>query len=92
MLPKVTRLDHYIRGRTWLSPTFARDEIEKRGAGLENCMFYSSFGQKRIETHILTALSVSFTPEEIEEFKKDHQTYQKFRKGKRVTPFCQTLR
>ncbi|OJJ85151.1 flavin-containing monooxygenase [Aspergillus glaucus CBS 516.65] len=60
MLPKVTHLDHYIRGRAWLSPTFARDEIDKRGAGLEN---------------------FSFTSEEIEEFKKDHQTYQKFRKG-----------
>ena len=37
MLPKVTHLDHYIRGQTWLSPTFARDEVDKRGAGLENC-------------------------------------------------------
>ncbi|BCR89696.1 flavin-containing monooxygenase [Aspergillus chevalieri] len=60
MLPKVTHLDHYIRGRTWLSPTLARDEIDKRGAGLEN---------------------FSFSPEEIEEFKKDHQKYQRFRKG-----------
>ncbi|EYE97013.1 flavin-containing monooxygenase [Aspergillus ruber CBS 135680] len=60
MLPKVSHLDHYIRGRTWLSPTFARDEINKRGTGLEN---------------------FSFAPEEIEEFKHDHQKYQKFRKG-----------
>lgn len=37
---------------------------------------------------MLTSPSVSFTPEEIEEFKKDHQTYQKFRKGKRVTHLC----
>ncbi|KAL4898718.1 hypothetical protein BDV59DRAFT_197596 [Aspergillus ambiguus] len=59
MLPKVTHIDHYIRGRTWLSPTFARDHIDKRGAELEN---------------------FSFTPEEIENFKKDHQAYQKFRK------------
>lgn len=42
MLPKVTRIDHYVRGRTWLSPTFARDEIDKRGAKLENCK--SGFG------------------------------------------------
>ena len=27
-------------------------------------------------------LVVSFTPEEIENFKKDHSAYQKFRKGK----------
>ncbi|RJE26343.1 monooxygenase [Aspergillus sclerotialis] len=59
MLPKVKRIDHYVRGRTWLSPTFARHEIDKRGAQLEN---------------------FSFTPEEIENFKKDHQAYQKFRK------------
>ncbi|GES63084.1 flavin-binding monooxygenase [Aspergillus terreus] len=59
MLPKVTHIDHYIRGRTWLSPTFAREHIDKRGAELEN---------------------FSFTPEEIENFKKDHQAYQKFRK------------
>lgn len=37
MLPKVERIDHYVRGRTWLSPTFARHEIDKRGAQLENC-------------------------------------------------------
>ncbi|KAL4977944.1 hypothetical protein BDW66DRAFT_165334 [Aspergillus desertorum] len=37
MLPKVTHLDHYIRGRTWLSPTFAREQVDKRSAELENC-------------------------------------------------------
>ncbi|OJJ04826.1 hypothetical protein ASPVEDRAFT_31261 [Aspergillus versicolor CBS 583.65] len=59
MLPKVTHLDHYIRGRTWLSPTFAREQVDKRSSELEN---------------------FSFTPEEIETFKKDHSAYQKFRK------------
>ncbi|KAF7114789.1 hypothetical protein CNMCM5793_000328 [Aspergillus hiratsukae] len=60
MLPKVAHIDHYIRGRTWLSPTFARQHVDKRGgAELEN---------------------FSFTPEEIETFKKDHSAYQKFRK------------
>ncbi|KAF9887951.1 hypothetical protein FE257_009473 [Aspergillus nanangensis] len=59
MLPKVTHIDHYIRGRTWLSPTFARQHVDKRGSDLEN---------------------FSFTPEEIETFKKDHQAYQQFRK------------
>ncbi|KAL4945074.1 hypothetical protein BDV06DRAFT_219606 [Aspergillus oleicola] len=59
MLPKVTHLDHYIRGRTWLSPTFAREHVNKRNSELEN---------------------FSFTPEEIETFKKDHSAYQKFRK------------
>ncbi|KAL4739993.1 hypothetical protein BDV11DRAFT_214749 [Aspergillus similis] len=37
MLPKVTHLDHYIRGRTWLSPTFAREQVDKRSAEVENC-------------------------------------------------------
>ncbi|BDD61661.1 hypothetical protein MAP00_006699 [Monascus purpureus] len=59
MLPHVSHIDHYIRGRTWLAPTFARGEIDKRNAELEN---------------------FSFTPEEIETFKRDHQAYQKFRK------------
>lgn len=77
MLPKVTHIDHYIRGRTWIAPTFARDEIDKRGAGLENCKSLSSWAK---ETSTLTAL-VSFTPDEIETFKKDHNAYQEFRKG-----------
>jgi cation diffusion facilitator CzcD-associated flavoprotein CzcO len=37
MLPDVSHIDHYVRGRTWVSPTFARDEIDKRGVELENC-------------------------------------------------------
>ncbi|RAQ54033.1 flavin-binding monooxygenase [Aspergillus flavus] len=59
MLPKVAHLDHYIRGRTWIAPTFAREEIDKRNVEIEN---------------------FSFTPEEIETFKKDHKAYQQFRK------------
>jgi hypothetical protein len=37
MLPKVSHIDHYVRGPTWISPTFARQEIDKRGTELENC-------------------------------------------------------
>ncbi|KAJ5439050.1 uncharacterized protein N7458_010048 [Penicillium daleae] len=59
MLPKVAHIDHYIRSRTWVSPTFAREQIDKRAKGLEN---------------------YTFTPEEIETFKNDHQAYQNFRK------------
>lgn len=37
MLPDVAHIDHYVRGRTWLSPTFAREKIDERGgAGLDN--------------------------------------------------------
>ncbi|KAJ9266407.1 hypothetical protein DTO212C5_6330 [Paecilomyces variotii] len=46
MLPDVTHIDHYIRGRTWVSPTFARDQIDKRGSNLENF----SFTAEEIET------------------------------------------
>jgi hypothetical protein len=76
MLPRVTHIDHYIRGRTWLSPTFAREHIDKRGAELENCKV-----PDQIRVTPPNVILVSFTPEEIENFKKDHQAYQKFRKG-----------
>ncbi|KAJ5282932.1 hypothetical protein N7505_000912 [Penicillium chrysogenum] len=59
LLPEVTHIDHYARSRTWISPSFGREQIEKRGRGLDN---------------------FTFTPEDIETFKKDHQAYQKFRK------------
>lgn len=40
MLPKITHIDHYIRSRTWVSPTFARDEVDKRDSKLGNCTFF----------------------------------------------------
>lgn len=61
LLPDVPHIDHYMRSRTWVSPSFAREHIDKRGDGIDN---------------------FSFTAEEIETFKKDHQSYQKFRKGR----------
>lgn len=60
LLPDVPHIDHYMRSRTWVSPSFARAHIEKRGDGIDN---------------------FSFTAEDIETFKKDHHSYQKFRKG-----------
>ncbi|KAL1970195.1 hypothetical protein VTN77DRAFT_5355 [Rasamsonia byssochlamydoides] len=40
MLPDVAHIDHYARGKTWLSPTFAREKIDERGgAGLDNISF-----------------------------------------------------
>lgn len=30
MLPDVAHIDHYARGRTWLSPTLAREVLNKR--------------------------------------------------------------
>ncbi|KAL2827505.1 hypothetical protein BJY01DRAFT_241134 [Aspergillus pseudoustus] len=58
MLPKVTHLDHYIRGKTWLAPTFAREQIDKRNSELENC---------EIEKELQSAHSATLvgTPEQI---------------------------
>ncbi|KAH0592931.1 hypothetical protein MHUMG1_09384 [Metarhizium humberi] len=39
MLPKVSHIDHYIRGKTWLSPTFARAMIDERRGGIDNFTF-----------------------------------------------------
>lgn len=30
MLPDVAHIDHYARGRTWLSPTLAREVLNQR--------------------------------------------------------------
>lgn len=46
MLPKVSHIDHYIRGKTWLSPTFARAMIDERRGGIDNCKPY--FGRQVI--------------------------------------------
>ncbi|KAJ5887739.1 hypothetical protein N7495_007780 [Penicillium taxi] len=39
MLPKVTHIDHYVRSKTWIAPTFAREQIEKRQKGKDNFAF-----------------------------------------------------
>lgn len=77
MLPKVAHIDHYVRSRTWVSPTFAREHVDKHGKGLDNCESVESC----LQTSAYTPGIVQFTPEELETFRKDHQAYQKFRKG-----------
>ena len=37
--PKVDHLDHYIRGRTWIAGTFAREELDRRGGSAGNFEF-----------------------------------------------------
>ncbi|KAJ5143319.1 uncharacterized protein N7515_002106 [Penicillium bovifimosum] len=59
LLPDVVNIDHYIRSRTWISPTFAREQVEKHGQGRDN---------------------FAFSAEEIQNFKTNHASYQKFRK------------
>ncbi|EXJ96239.1 hypothetical protein A1O1_01365 [Capronia coronata CBS 617.96] len=39
VLAKSTHIDHYIRGRTWLAPTFAREKVDQMGKGLDNFSF-----------------------------------------------------
>ncbi|PWY90427.1 flavin-binding monooxygenase [Aspergillus sclerotioniger CBS 115572] len=39
MLPKVARMDHYVRNRTWIAPTFARAELDRRGVKSDNFSF-----------------------------------------------------
>lgn len=86
MLPEVTRIDHYVRSRTWVSPTFAREHVDKHGKGLDNCK--SSTGLLLHCPPLSNLDVVEFTPEEIENFKKDHAAYQKFRKG---NAFCRLM-
>lgn len=82
ILPDVSHIDHYIRGRTWLSPTFAREKIDERGgAGLDNSKLRGLSTSSAEHADISV---VSFTAEEIEKFKTDHQAYQKFRKGRSI--------
>ncbi|KAJ6151208.1 hypothetical protein N7470_007802 [Penicillium chermesinum] len=47
MLPKVNHIDHYVRSRTWISPTFAREYIDKRSGDTQNSV---SFSQEEIDT------------------------------------------
>ncbi|KAK9852250.1 hypothetical protein MYU51_008649 [Penicillium brevicompactum] len=46
MLPDVPHIDHYVRGRTWIAPSFAREELEKRGPGMDNFQFTGEEIQK----------------------------------------------
>ncbi|KAK5461406.1 hypothetical protein LTS15_003469 [Exophiala xenobiotica] len=60
VLPKSAHIDHYIRGRTWLSPTFAREKVDLMGKGLDNFSF-SPEDIKRFQTD----------PDFYEKFRKD---------------------
>ncbi|KAJ9643168.1 uncharacterized protein PV06_05556 [Exophiala oligosperma] len=60
VLAKSNHVDHYIRGRTWLSPTFAREKVDLMGKGLDNFSF-SEEDIKRFQTD----------PDFYEKFRKD---------------------
>ena len=34
--PSVKRIDHYVRGKTWIATTFAAEKVKERGQ-LDNC-------------------------------------------------------
>lgn len=77
VLAKSAHVDHYIRGRTWLAPTFAREKVDQMGKGLDNCKQIPTIS-KTTPTH---STIVFFTPEDISRFKTDPDFYEKFRKG-----------
>lgn len=77
VLPRVAHLDHYIRGKAWLSPTFARKLVDEREGGVDNCE--SVTVDSRMAR--LTRLPVTFSEQEKAEFKADKKKYQAFRKG-----------
>jgi hypothetical protein len=79
MLPKSARLDHYIRGKTWVSPTFARGKIDEMGGGLDNCKQYNEI---KCSSFNLTNPLVTFTAEHLKRFANEPNYYQNFRKGR----------
>ena len=38
--PHVKRMDHYVRGRTWIAATFGNEEVRKRNNGLDGNFTY----------------------------------------------------
>jgi hypothetical protein len=58
--PHVEQLDHYVRGPTWIS---------------------FSFAQGAAKTYNPQGGNVQFSPEQIEAFTEDHETYMTFRKA-----------
>ncbi|KAF3402375.1 putative sterigmatocystin biosynthesis monooxygenase stcW [Talaromyces pinophilus] len=42
MLPDVSHIDHYARGRTWLSPTFAREKLDEIGGNNKDNIAFSA--------------------------------------------------
>jgi hypothetical protein len=77
--PIAKHIDHYVRGKTWIAPTFAAEKVKERGEGLDNCRLCHLLPFPK---HIPNILPVAFTEEDVRTFKESPETYQKFRKGK----------
>ncbi|RDL41770.1 Uncharacterized protein BP5553_01749 [Venustampulla echinocandica] len=60
MQPIVEHMDHYVRGKAWISTTFAAEKVNERGAGLDNF----SFTEEDIE-------SFTQSPSTYQKFRKD---------------------
>lgn len=74
--PTVKRLDHYMSGKTWISPIgFGSDELKVRGA-IGNCR--SPFTPFEIELRLIIVV-VKHTPEELAEWKKNPAKYLEYR-------------
>ncbi|KAK5054942.1 hypothetical protein LTR69_008510 [Exophiala sideris] len=84
MLPDAKRIDHYVRGRTWLSPTFARAKVDELGQGLDNFSFSPELIQAfkkdsrvyqkfRKALHALTEILVSVVKDIERELQSNHK-------------------
>ncbi|CAP99567.1 Pc22g22790 [Penicillium rubens Wisconsin 54-1255] len=62
LLPDVPHIDHYARSRTWISPSFGREQIEKRGRGLDN---YVELELQSIHGITLTGHSMQLGEQEV---------------------------
>lgn len=82
-LPKVAHIDHYMRTATWIAPGQASGQLEKLRMDAENCAWFTS---GNVHDTITDSPSDVFTAKEIENFKRDHDEYQTFRKGKMIRP------
>ncbi|KAK4690528.1 hypothetical protein P7C71_g6283, partial [Lecanoromycetidae sp. Uapishka_2] len=85
--PEVSHLDHYIRGRTWIAGTFAREELDKRADSAGNFDFtedekvnwakdpvaYLAF-RKKIEAELQSGHSVTMRGSEAQKMARDDFT------------------
>jgi len=69
--PHVESLDHYVRGPTWISFSFAQGAAK----------LYNPEGGNGILPFVRGLRLVKFTPEQVKAFTEDHETYMTFRKA-----------
>lgn len=85
MLPTVSKMDHYIREPTWVTPALTVEALKglqlAEGPTCKRSSSYLTFTADKI---------VALGPEEITKFGKDPKAYTDFRMGK-ISHFCHFL-